>query len=261
SVYTRWRLQWNSFFQHVGIGGSVYVVLMDHQEKDSVYTRWRLQWNSFFQHVGIGAVEHNVGIGSSVVMRLVCGLVRSTDGPSKNILSTHSVYTRWRLQWNSFFQHVGIGGSYVVLMDHQEKDSVYTRWRLQWNSFFQHVGIGGSVVEFSPATRETRVGFPNSFLRHMGIGGSVVEFSPLHLQILTPLGWHETQKREKGSRRIPSASLAQLAARQSHNLKVVSSSLTRGRFFVEWTASTYVRSSTFQRQHCMLFPSASVVQW
>ncbi|KAK2877192.1 hypothetical protein Q8A73_022872, partial [Channa argus] len=87
SVYTRWRLQWNSFFQHVGIGGS-YVVLMDHQEKDSVYTRWRLQWNSFFQHVGIGAVEHNVGIGSSVVMRLVCGLVRSTDGPSKNILST-----------------------------------------------------------------------------------------------------------------------------------------------------------------------------
>ncbi|KAK2873734.1 hypothetical protein Q8A73_024411, partial [Channa argus] len=49
---------------------------------------------------------------------------------------------------------------YVVLMDHQEKDSVYTRWRLQWNSFFQHVGIGGSVVEFSPATRETRVRFP-----------------------------------------------------------------------------------------------------
>ncbi|KAK2871944.1 hypothetical protein Q8A73_024591, partial [Channa argus] len=169
SVYTRWRLQWNSFFQHVGIGGSVYVVLMDHQEKDSVYTRWRLQWNSFFQHVGIGGsvtflpslhllsrrdgwtasetvlpfnktfcpkykLEHNVGIGSSVVMRLVCGLVRSTDGPSKNILSTR----------DGVFNGTPFSGTwalYVVLMDHQEKDSVYTRWRLQWNSFFQHVGI------------------------------------------------------------------------------------------------------------------------
>ncbi|KAK2873735.1 hypothetical protein Q8A73_024412, partial [Channa argus] len=227
SVYTRWRLQWNSFFQHVGIGGSV----VEFSPATRETRRWRLQWNSFLRHMGIGgsvvefsplhlqiltplgwhetqqrekgsgAVEHNVGIGSSVVMRLVCGLVCSTDGPSRKRFCLHamassmellfptrghwwfsdSVYTRWRLQWNSFFQHVGIGGSYVVLMDHQEKDSVYTRWRLQWNTFFQHVGIGGSVVEFSPATHSVYTRWRlqwNSFFQHVGIGGSVVEFSP-----------------------------------------------------------------------------------